>query len=873
MKQGKHNRAKERLQQRAAANRAGRIPAASIGDGSSSRDVLSGGAFKPVRSLSGVFTPVQRAAYYVGSFPAAVPKGEDISKVVERKLRALTIKKDAPGVPVKVVVLKDGIKIFRVDGETLFMAHSLSRISLSMGFRHMQCFAFVARNPTARGGETLCHVVYCTQEETPDELSNLVSEAFQLAYVEMLSSKSHLAHAPKLIKSPSGDLQDIAKQGSSGKPASRPPSLPESVAEVDVAEQQRLLEMFSKQHEQKKQDTLKAQAQASHSPRPQSADEQRRIREEQQEKMMKRLDLMHQREELLEQKRRQQQEQQLTQQQQPPQPQNQQQQHPQETLPAGQSLVVKRRVVRKGDSTDPAKSPQMRRRVMTSTAGAQSGASPLVAHGGKADESGAPQTTAGSQNAVPLPPRGTEQAARPARVSAAPANGGHIGSDAAHQHHSHNGMENGQLASNVLPLPPRGHSSSPESQKKAVTKALPHQRESVSGQFLPQGGFLPEDALSAVPVLPVTQQSYEDVNASEELAALVRMARETSKRDTSSQAQVTAALPPPIPKKDGYMQPKDSVVPALPRPARTEVEYDQPAVDMVGMESTAAGTADTLQGTQPAPLGVPRRVKRTLPRTAAITDEPTQPEPAPEQQLTEKQSKRASLISASESLQFLQNAAAGLDLYQTEADPSAQVSSPVANMDPLQFLQMAAEGLSAENSPCDPRAQLEYEDAVEWRRPRQVSLDDSIAQSDDEMNPSHAQWFQSGIPREVAMEILSHQPVGAFIVRDSHSRQNCFALSLRIDDGITHFLIEQVDDGTVRFTGQEQCFADLGSLISFHCHTPGPLPLPLSIVKLNPNLGLEDDSDDDDDGDGIDGLMIDDDYHNLIGGENIVLLS
>lgn len=46
--------------------------------------------------------------------------------------------------------------------------------------------------------------------------------------------------------------------------------------------------------------------------------------------------------------------------------------------------------------------------------------------------------------------------------------------------------------------------------------------------------------------------------------------------------------------------------------------------------------------------------------------------------------------------------------------------------------------------------------------------------------------------RELAMEILSHQPEGSFIVRKSASNPGSFALSLKgPQDKISHYLIER----------------------------------------------------------------------------------
>ena len=50
-------------------------------------------------------------------------------------------------------------------------------------------------------------------------------------------------------------------------------------------------------------------------------------------------------------------------------------------------------------------------------------------------------------------------------------------------------------------------------------------------------------------------------------------------------------------------------------------------------------------------------------------------------------------------------------------------------------------------------------------------------------------------PRELAMEILSQEGEGAFIVRHSTSKPGCYALSLKTSQGkIVNYLIE-VDSG------------------------------------------------------------------------------
>ena len=62
-----------------------------------------------------------------------------------------------------------------------------------------------------------------------------------------------------------------------------------------------------------------------------------------------------------------------------------------------------------------------------------------------------------------------------------------------------------------------------------------------------------------------------------------------------------------------------------------------------------------------------------------------------------------------------------------------------------------------------------------------------------------AEWFQSGIPREIAEEILRSEGEGSFIVRSSQSNPGCYALSIKAPRGnIMNFLIEEDSKG-VRF--------------------------------------------------------------------------
>ena len=54
--------------------------------------------------------------------------------------------------------------------------------------------------------------------------------------------------------------------------------------------------------------------------------------------------------------------------------------------------------------------------------------------------------------------------------------------------------------------------------------------------------------------------------------------------------------------------------------------------------------------------------------------------------------------------------------------------------------------------------------------------------------------------REIALEVLSQEPVGAFMVRESTTKHGCYALSLRVPrdfqvSGIAHYLILKTAKG------------------------------------------------------------------------------
>ncbi|KAM7540805.1 hypothetical protein Aperf_G00000042049 [Anoplocephala perfoliata] len=128
--------------------------------------------------------------------------------------------------------------------------------------------------------------------------------------------------------------------------------------------------------------------------------------------------------------------------------------------------------------------------------------------------------------------------------------------------------------------------------------------------------------------------------------------------------------------------------------------------------------------------------------------------------------------------------------------------------------------------------------------------------------PVSAPWYQPHIPRELALEMLSRQPPGSFVVRDSGTHYNCYALSVRVGENsssnvhsvsdrclsadmalqpnhrsvatnndcsggtISHYLIQRTATG-VRLKGLEKEWPSLSCLILHLTVMPEMLPCPL----------------------------------------------
>ncbi|KYN04847.1 Tensin-1 [Cyphomyrmex costatus] len=125
---------------------------------------------------------------------------------------------------------------------------------------------------------------------------------------------------------------------------------------------------------------------------------------------------------------------------------------------------------------------------------------------------------------------------------------------------------------------------------------------------------------------------------------------------------------------------------------------------------------------------------------------------------------------------------------------------------------------------------------------------DSLNNRSEEAELRKAPWFQAGIPREITLEVLSQEPEGAFMVRESTSKPGCYALSLRVPrefqpSGIAHYLIMRTNKG-YKIKGFTKEFTTLTALITHHSVMPELLPCPLSLSRYNPSFVKTDSSKD-----------------------------
>ncbi|EDW72977.1 uncharacterized protein Dwil_GK16887 [Drosophila willistoni] len=105
---------------------------------------------------------------------------------------------------------------------------------------------------------------------------------------------------------------------------------------------------------------------------------------------------------------------------------------------------------------------------------------------------------------------------------------------------------------------------------------------------------------------------------------------------------------------------------------------------------------------------------------------------------------------------------------------------------------------------------------------------------EEEADLKDACWYQAGISRDIAIEVLQSKSPGAFLVRKSSSKPGCYALTLRVPSPpgpkIANYIILRSPRG-YKIKGFRKEFSSLKALITHHSVMPELLPVPLAMPR------------------------------------------
>ncbi|XP_022218640.2 tensin-1 isoform X2 [Drosophila obscura] len=108
------------------------------------------------------------------------------------------------------------------------------------------------------------------------------------------------------------------------------------------------------------------------------------------------------------------------------------------------------------------------------------------------------------------------------------------------------------------------------------------------------------------------------------------------------------------------------------------------------------------------------------------------------------------------------------------------------------------------------------------------------ADEEEEADLKDACWYQAGISRDIAVEVLQSKSPGAFLVRKSSSKPGCYALTLRVPSPpgpkIANYIILRSPRG-YKIKGFRKEFSSLKALITHHSVMPELLPVPLAMPR------------------------------------------
>ncbi|XP_052846280.1 EGFR adapter protein isoform X2 [Drosophila gunungcola] len=110
----------------------------------------------------------------------------------------------------------------------------------------------------------------------------------------------------------------------------------------------------------------------------------------------------------------------------------------------------------------------------------------------------------------------------------------------------------------------------------------------------------------------------------------------------------------------------------------------------------------------------------------------------------------------------------------------------------------------------------------------------NVGGEEEDLDLKDACWYQAGISRDIAVEVLQSKSPGAFLVRKSSSKPGCYALTLRVPSPpgpkIANYIILRSPRG-YKIKGFRKEFSSLKALITHHSVMPELLPVPLAMPR------------------------------------------
>lgn len=128
-----------------------------------------------------------------------------------------------------------------------------------------------------------------------------------------------------------------------------------------------------------------------------------------------------------------------------------------------------------------------------------------------------------------------------------------------------------------------------------------------------------------------------------------------------------------------------------------------------------------------------------------------------------------------------------------------------------------------------------------------TSIQSDLTQEAEYQRLCAESWFHENLPRALSLDLLINQTPGSFIVRRSTTKQDCYALSLRVPPPgpkIAHYLIVRTASDAYQIKGFHKEFSSLQALIVHHSVMPEALPVPLAVPRPT-NLAVKTKCEDD----------------------------